>query len=219
MNIWCKFLALVILLHIFLCFLLHVQPLISLCKALWDKDLPTGWLPQIPSCNSSRSISNASWCMHSKYGPEKKHLYNFWSIDSQNQRAFLRILSASNFSLGKISSLRNNTMESIQLGLTLIWWIWTTSFFILVGLHKSSTMITRGRLCTNEVTNVARESAWVFPLLRMCYKLKNSNPDCKCLTRLKYSCILSSLASNSTWTWPTTSLEFANISITFPPIS
>ena len=44
------------------------------------------------------------------------------------------------------------------------------------------------------------------------------NPDCKCLTWFKYSCILTSLASNSPWTWPTINLEFENISTTFPPI-
>ena len=58
--------------------------------------------------------------MHNKYNPEKEHLYNFWSLDSQNQEAFLHTLLVSDVSLGKISFLWNNTMESIQLGLTLI---------------------------------------------------------------------------------------------------
>ena len=158
-NVWCKFLALVTLLHILLCFLLHVWPPVSLSKALWDKDLPPVWLLQIPSCNSFRSSSDASRCRHNKYGLEKERLYNFWSSDSQNWRAFLRTLSASNFSLGKISSSRNSTMESIQLGPTLSWWIWTISLFISVGLHKSSTRITRSKLCAEEVARVARESA------------------------------------------------------------
>ena len=125
-------------------------------KALWDKDLPSVWLPQIPLYNSSRSSSNASGCMQSKYGLKKKRLYNFWSLDSQNQGAFLRTLLASDFSSGKISSLRNSTMESIQLGPTLIWWIWTTPFFTSVGLHKSLTRITRGKSYAEKVEKVAR---------------------------------------------------------------
>ena len=36
--------------------------------------------------------------MHNKYGPEKDLLYNFWSLDSQNQGAFLHTFSASNLS-------------------------------------------------------------------------------------------------------------------------
>ena len=151
-------------------------------RALWDKDLPLVWLPQIPSCYSLRSSSDASRCMHSKYGPEKERLYNFWSSDSQNRWAFLRTLLASDFSSGKISSLRNSTIESIQLGPTLIWWIWTISLFILVGLHKSSTRITRGKFCVKEVARVARESAFVFSLLGICSKLKDLNLNYKCLT-------------------------------------
>ena len=65
---------------------------------------------------------------------------------------------------------------------------------------------------------MANESAWVFPLLETCDKLKRSKPDCSRLTWLKYSCILASLASNSPFTWPTTNLESENISTTFPPI-
>ena len=166
-------------------------------RALWDKDLPLVWLPQIPLCNSSKSNSDASGCMHSIYGPEKERLYNFLSSNSQNWGAFLHTLSASNLSSYKISFLRNSTIRSIKLGPTLIWWIWTTSFFISIGLHRSSTRMTRGRLCSKKVASVARESAWVFPLPRMCYKLKDSKPNCKHLTWLKYSCTLMSLASNS----------------------
>ena len=58
---------------------------------LWVRDLPLVWLPQIPSCNSSRINSNASGCMHNRYGPEKDRLYNFWSSDSQNRGAFQHI--------------------------------------------------------------------------------------------------------------------------------
>ena len=123
------------------CMFNHQYPWV---RALWDKDLPPVWLSQIPSCNSLRSSFDASGCMHSKYSSEKEHLYNFWFLDNQYRGAFLRTLSTSDFSLGKISSLRNNIMESIQLGPTLIWWIWTTPFFTSVGLHKSSTRITWG---------------------------------------------------------------------------
>ena len=58
--------------------------------------------------------------MHSRYGPEKERLYSFWSWDSHNQGAFLRILSDSNLFGGKMFSFKNNTMESIQLDPTLI---------------------------------------------------------------------------------------------------
>ena len=58
---------------------------------------------------------------------------------------------------------------------------------------------------------MARKSACVFSLLGMCNRLNDSNLDCKCLTWLKYPCILSSLASNSPLTWPTTNLESENI--------
>ena len=79
-------------------------------RALWNKDLPLVCLPQIPSCNSSRSNFDASGCMHSKYGPEKKCLYNFWSLNSQNPGAFLRTFLVSNLSLSRISPLRNITL-------------------------------------------------------------------------------------------------------------
>ena len=176
-------------------------------RALWDKDLSPVWLPQIPSCNSFRSSFDTSGCMHSKYGIEKERLYNFWSSDNQNRRTFLRTLSASDFSLGKISSLRNYTIRSIQLGPTLIWWIRTISPFISVDLHKSLTRMTQGKPYVEEVARVARESACVFPFLRICSKLKDSNLDCKCLTWFKFSCILTSLASNFLFTWPTTNLN------------
>ena len=175
------------------------------------------WLPQIPSCNSSKSNSIASGCMHSKYGPQKDLLYNFWSSNNQNWGAFLHTLSTLDLSLGRTSSLRNRTIGSIQVGPTLIWWTWTIFLFISVGLYKSSTRITQGKLCAEDVANVARESAWVFLFLGTYDKLKNLNPDCKCLTWLKYSCILRSLASNSPWTWPTTNLESENTSTAFPP--
>ena len=87
-----------------------------------------------------------------------------------------------------------------------------------VDLHKSSTRITRGKLYAEEVASVARKSACVFLLLRICDKLKDLNPDCKCLTWFKYSCILRSLASSSLPTWPTINLESENIYTAFPPI-
>ena len=65
---------------------------------------------------------------------------------------------------------------------------------------------------------MANESAWVFPLLESCDKLKRSKSDHKHLTWLKYCCILTSLASNFPFTWPTTNLESENISVVFPPI-
>ena len=52
----------------------------------------------------------------------------------------------------------------------------------------------------------------------MCDRLKRSKFDYKRLTWLKYSYILVSLAFNSPFTWPTTSLESENISTAFPPI-
>ena len=39
---------------------------------------------------------------------------------------------------------------------------------LVVGLHKSSTRMTRGKLWAKEVASVARKSACVFPLLRIC---------------------------------------------------
>ena len=45
-------------------------------------------------------------------------------------------------------------------------------------MHKSSTSITRGKSCAKEVARVAKESAWVFSLLRICDKSKNSNFVC-----------------------------------------
>ena len=51
--------------------------------------------------------------MHSRYGLEKERLYSFWSLNSQNQGAFLRILLASNLSDGKVSSSKNDIMGSI----------------------------------------------------------------------------------------------------------
>ena len=73
-------------------------------------------------------------------------------------------------------------------------------------------------LCVEDVASVARDLACVFSLLRMCSRLKDLNPDCKCLTWLKYPCILSSLAPSSPFTWLTTSLEFENTFTAFPLI-
>ena len=150
--------------------------------------------------------------------PRKGVLIQFWSLDSQNRGAFFRTFLAFDLSSGKISFLRNSTIGSIQLGPTLTWWTWTMFLFTLVGLHRSSTSMTRGKSCVEKVARVARESACVFPLLGICNKLKDSNSNCKCLTWFKYSCILTSLASNSPFTWPTINLESENISIDFPPI-
>ena len=156
--------------------------------------------------------------MQSRYGPKKERLYSFWSSDNQKRDAFLRTLSASDLSFGKMSSLKNSTMRSIQLSPTLTWWTWTTFLLTFMSLHKFSIRITRCKLCTEEVASVARESACVFPLLGTCSRVKDSNPDCKCLAWLKYPYILSSLASSSPFTWPTTSFESENIFTTFPPI-
>ena len=171
--------------------------------ALWAMDLPPIWLPQIPSCNSSRSNSDASGWMQSRYGPEKKRLYSFWSSDSQNRGAFLRTFSVSDLSFGKMS---------IQLGPILTCWMQIIFSLIPGGLHKSSIRITRGKFCAEKVDSVARESAWVSPLLGMCYRLNDSNFSCRCLIWVKYPCILSSLASNLPFTWPMTSLESKNCS-------
>ena len=114
--------------------------------ALWDKDLPPMWLLQIPSCNSSRRSSEDSGWMHSKYGPKKERLYSFWSSDSQNRGAFHRIFSTSNLSDVKVSSFKNDIMGSIQLDPTLICWTWDVTPFTSMGLYKSSTRMTRGRL-------------------------------------------------------------------------
>ena len=112
-DVWCESLTLVALPHIFLCFFLQVWPPIALSDGSVRQQSAPVWLPQIPSCNSSRSNSAASGCMHSRYGPEKECLYSFWSSDSQNWGAFLCTLSASNLFSGKTSSFRNNTIESI----------------------------------------------------------------------------------------------------------
>ena len=116
-----------------LCILSHQYPYI---RVIWDKDLPPVWLPQIPSCNSSWSSSIALGWMHSKYGPEKERLYNFWSSDSQNHGAFLCTLLSSLFSSGKMSSLRNRTIGSIQLGPPLVDEL-TFFLSISVRLHNS----------------------------------------------------------------------------------
>ena len=144
-----------------LCILSHQYPCI---RVIWDKDLPPVWLPQIPSCNSSWSSSIALGWMHSKYGPEKECLYNFWSSDSQNHGAFLCTLLSSLFSSGKMSSLRNRTIGSIQLGPPLVDEL-TFFLSILVWLHKLSTNMTWGRLCAEKVARVEKESTCVFLFL------------------------------------------------------
>ena len=49
-------------------------------------------------------------------------------------------------------------------------------------MHKFSTSITRGKSCAEDVARVAKESAWVFPLLEIYDKSKNSNFVCIRLT-------------------------------------
>ena len=95
-----------------------------------------------------------------------------------------------------MSSLRNITMGSIQLGPTLTSWTRTVSSATSFALLRCSTRIIQGSSPAKEVASVANESAWVFPLLEMCDKLNRSKPDRRRLTWLRYSCILASLASN-----------------------
>ena len=73
-------------------------------------------------------------------------------------------------------------MGSIQLEPGLIWWIRGISLCNEVGVHKSSTSITQGKSCAEDVARVAKESAWVFPLLGICDRSKNSNFVCVRLT-------------------------------------
>ena len=62
---------------------------------------------------------------------------------------------------------------------------------------------------------MAKESTWVFPLLGLCSKLKELKQDCRHLPWSKYSCILSSIAFNSPFTWPAISLKFENMFTAF----
>ena len=101
--------------------------------------------------------------------------------NSQNRGAFLRTFSASDLSSRKTSLLRNQIIRSIQLGPILTWWTQIIFPLIPKGLHRSSMRITRGKFCAEEVASVARESAWVFPLLGMCYRLNDSNFSYRCL--------------------------------------
>ena len=109
-------------------------------------------------------------------------------------------------------------MGSIQLGPTLTSWARTMSFTSLLALPRCSMRIIQGSFPVEEVASVASESAWVLPLLEMCDKLNRSKLGRRRLTWLRYSCILTSLASIFPFTWPTTSLESENIFTTFPPI-
>ena len=106
-------------------------------------------------------------------------------------------------------------MGSIQLRPILTSCIWTVPFATLFALSRCSIRIIRDRPPTKDVASAANESAWVFPLLETCDKLKRSKSDYKRLTWLKYYCILTSLASNSPFTWPITNLESENISTVF----
>ena len=68
MNVWSESLTLVTFLHILLCFLLYIWPPIPLNEGPFAY-LATNileWLPQIHSCNSSKSGSIASGWTHSK---------------------------------------------------------------------------------------------------------------------------------------------------------
>ena len=161
------------------CMLGHQYPWVM---TRWDKDLLPVWLPQIPSCSSSKSDFDVSGCTQSRYGPENECLYNFLSSVNQNQGTFLRIFSVSGFASGNISLSRNNSIGSIQLDSKLTWWIWSISFLVGVGMHKSSTIITQGKFRAKEVARVAKESAWVFSPLGICDKSKDSNFVCTRLT-------------------------------------
>ena len=92
------------------CMFGHQYPCVM---ARCDRDLPPVWLPQMPSYNFSRINSDVSGCTQSRYGLEKDRLYNFLSSENQNRGAFLRIFSASTFSLGRMSLSRNFNMGSI----------------------------------------------------------------------------------------------------------
>ena len=88
-------------------------------------------------------------------------------------------------------------MGSIQLGPTLMSWTRVVFFEIFLALSRCSIRIIRGSYPTEEVASVANKSAWVLPLLEMCDKLNRSKLGRRRLTWLRYSCILTSLASIS----------------------
>ena len=73
-------------------------------------------------------------------------------------------------------------MGSIQLEPTLTSWIRIMPFATSLALSRCSTRITQGRLPTEEVASMANESAWMFPLLETCDKLKRSKSDYRHLT-------------------------------------
>ena len=81
-----------------LCIFDHQYPWV---RAMWDKDLPLVWLPQIPLCTSSRSSSTASGCMHSKYGPEKKALVQLLVLEQPKPRSLSTYLISFGLTLGK----------------------------------------------------------------------------------------------------------------------
>ena len=159
--------------------------------------LPTTWCSSVISPSSFRSSLFILGHFSSSAGPlgllsemgrgtqvlwPHQHLYSLWSSDNQNRVALLRIFSTSYFTSGRISSLRNATMGSIQLGPTLVWWTRVVFFTTLLAPPRCSTRKIRGSSPTEEVASVANESAWVLPLLVMCDKLNRLKPGRRRLT-------------------------------------
>ena len=185
-------------------------------KALYDKDLPRIWLPQIPLWSSSSNTSITSGWTHCKYGPEYDCLYSFYYFESQYWSAFLWTFSALILFLGNVPSFRKDTTGSIQLGLTCIIFTLTGNWPYQLDATRSSTLITLSGPSSNEVAKVTNELAWGFLLLRTCFIENTSKLDYSCFTWLRYHCILWSLAPNPFLTCLVMSLESQNTSTTLP---
>ena len=81
MNIQGVSLALIPLSSIILTGPLHTGPLITQSESSMS-DLPSVWLPQIPSWSSSSNTFTVLGWKHNKYGLEFDRLYNFYSSES-----------------------------------------------------------------------------------------------------------------------------------------
>ena len=101
----------------------------------------------------------------------------------------------------------NETTRSIQLGSMCTTLTGMGVLLSWLEVDKLSTIIILGKLSPMEVCRVASELAWVFLLLDTWFMVKVPKLACNCFTWPKYHHILWSLASNSPWTCPTTSLE------------
>ena len=154
-------------------------------RALWTKDLPPVWLPHIPSCNSSNKGSTRDVHTVDMALNEKACTISAPQITNNEEPFYVSFLPRPP-SLDCNPCFKKVTKRSIQLGSTWIPCTPTKGFFTRLELAMSSTITTRGKFDPRDIAIIAKEFAWEFCPLRICFRVKLLKWTQTCLTLTRY---------------------------------